>query len=60
MRRALRDGACQKTISRATRRLKEFKVTVRNIPLVDAYDGAGKCVVTGEPVDRRVVIAKSY
>ena len=41
-------------------RLKEFKATVRNIPLVDEYDGAGKCIVTGEPVDRRVVIAKSY
>ncbi len=41
-------------------RLKEFKATVRNIPLVDAYDGAGKCIVTGESVDRRVVIAKSY
>jgi prolyl-tRNA synthetase len=41
-------------------RLKEFKATVRNIPLTDAYDGAGKCIVTGETVDRRVVIAKSY
>jgi prolyl-tRNA synthetase len=41
-------------------RLKEFKATVRNIPLVDEYDGGGKCIVTGEPVDRRVVIAKSY
>jgi prolyl-tRNA synthetase len=41
-------------------RLKEFKATVRNIPLVDEYDGAGKCIITGEPVDRRVVIAKSY
>jgi prolyl-tRNA synthetase len=41
-------------------RLKEFKATVRNIPLVDQYDGAGKCVITGEEVDRRVVIAKSY
>jgi prolyl-tRNA synthetase len=41
-------------------RLKEFKATVRNIPLVDAYDGAGKCIVTGEQVDRRVVVAKSY
>jgi prolyl-tRNA synthetase len=41
-------------------RLKEFKATVRNIPLVDEYDGAGKCIVTGEQVDRRVVIAKSY
>ena len=41
-------------------RLKEFKATVRNIPLVDEYDGPGKCVITGETVDRRVVIAKSY
>jgi prolyl-tRNA synthetase len=41
-------------------RLKEFKATVRNIPLVDEYDEAGKCIVTGEEVDRRVVIAKSY
>jgi prolyl-tRNA synthetase len=41
-------------------RLKEFKATVRNIPLKDEYDGAGKCIITGEQVDRRVVIAKSY
>ncbi len=41
-------------------RLKEFKATVRCIPLVDKFDGPGKCIVTGEPVDRRVVIAKSY
>ena len=41
-------------------RLKEFKATVRNIPLVDEYDGAGKCIVTGEQVDRRAVIAKAY
>ena len=41
-------------------RLKEFKATVRNIPLVDEFDGGGKCIVTGEPVDRRVTIAKAY
>jgi prolyl-tRNA synthetase len=41
-------------------RLKEFKATVRNIPLKDEYDGAGKCIITGEEVDRRVVVAKSY
>ena len=41
-------------------RVKEFKATVRNIPLVDEYDGPGKCIVTGETVDRRVVIAKAY
>jgi prolyl-tRNA synthetase len=41
-------------------RIKEFKATVRCIPLTDEWDGAGKCIVTGEPVDRRVVIAKAY
>ena len=41
-------------------RLKEFKATVRNIPLVDEYDGPGKCIVTGETVERRAVIAKAY
>ncbi|HLI82321.1 MAG TPA: proline--tRNA ligase [Bryobacteraceae bacterium] len=41
-------------------RLKEFKATVRNVPLVDEFDGPGKCILTGEPVDRRVVIAKAY
>lgn len=41
-------------------RLKEFKATVRCFPLADEFDGAGKCVVTGETVDRRVVIAKAY
>lgn len=41
-------------------RMKEFKATIRCIPLVDEYDGPGKCIVTGETVDRRVVIAKSY
>jgi prolyl-tRNA synthetase len=41
-------------------RIKEFKATVRCIPLVDEFDGPGKCIVTGEPVDRRVVIGKAY
>jgi prolyl-tRNA synthetase len=41
-------------------RIKEFKASVRNIPLIDQYDGPGKCILTGETVDRRVVIAKSY
>ncbi len=41
-------------------RMKEFKATVRCIPMTDEYDGPGKCIVTGEPVDRRVVIAKAY
>ena len=41
-------------------RVKEFKATIRNIPLVDEYDGPGKCIVTGEAVERRAVIAKAY
>ncbi len=41
-------------------RMKEFKATIRCIPLLDEYDGAGKCIITGETVDRRVVIAKAY
>jgi len=41
-------------------RVKQFKATIRCIPLVDEYDGPGKCLVTGEQVDRRVVIAKAY
>jgi prolyl-tRNA synthetase len=45
---------------RCDARVKEFKATIRCIPLVDEYDGPGKCIVTGEPVDRRVVVAKAY
>jgi prolyl-tRNA synthetase len=41
-------------------RVKEFKATIRCIPLVDEFDGAGKCIVTGQPVERRVVVAKAY
>jgi prolyl-tRNA synthetase len=41
-------------------RVKEFKATIRCIPLVDECDGAGKCIVTGEQVEKRVVIAKAY
>jgi prolyl-tRNA synthetase len=41
-------------------RMKEFKATVRCIPMKDEFDGPGKCIVTGEEVDRRAVIAKAY
>jgi prolyl-tRNA synthetase len=41
-------------------RVKAFKATIRCIPLLDEYDGPGKCIVTGEPVDRRAIIAKAY
>ncbi|MGB9258047.1 MAG: proline--tRNA ligase, partial [Candidatus Korobacteraceae bacterium] len=45
---------------RCDARMKEFKATIRCIPLVDDYDGPGKCIVTGEQVEKRVVIAKAY
>ena len=41
-------------------RLKEFKASVRCIPLEDRYDGPGRCIITGETVPSRVVIAKAY
>jgi prolyl-tRNA synthetase len=44
----------------ADARIKSFKASVRNVPLVDEYDGTGKCIVTGEPVEHRAVIAKAY
>jgi prolyl-tRNA synthetase len=44
----------------ADARIKSFKASVRNVPLIDEFDGSGKCIVTGDPVDRRVVIAKAY
>jgi prolyl-tRNA synthetase len=45
---------------RCDQRVKDFKATIRCIPLVNEYDGRGKCIVTGQEVDRRVVIAKAY
>ena len=41
-------------------RIKEFKATVRNVPLADEFDGGGRCILTGESVDRRVIVAKAY
>lgn len=45
---------------RCEARLKEFKATIRCIPLVDEWGGGGTCAVTGEPVSQRVVVAKAY
>jgi prolyl-tRNA synthetase len=41
-------------------RIKEFKASTRNIPLVDEFDGRGKCILSGEEVERRVLISKAY
>ncbi len=41
-------------------RVKQFKASIRNIPLVDEFDGPGKCILTGETVQKRAVIAKAY
>ncbi len=40
-------------------RLDEHKLTVRCIPLAGEAE-PGRCVVTGAPCDRRVVVAKAY
>ncbi len=52
--------ANMKDDARCDARVKEFKATIRCIPQVDRFDGPGKCIVTGESVDRCVVIAKAY
>ena len=49
-----------KNDARCDLRMKQFKATIRCIPLVDEYDGAGKCIVTGDEASQRVVIAKAY
>jgi prolyl-tRNA synthetase len=41
-------------------KLKEFKATVRCIPLQDEFDGPGNCIITGERVAKRVIVAKAY
>src|SRR5690348_15351888 len=46
--------------SQCDARLKEFKATVRCVPLADECDGAGTCIITGERVAQRSVIAKAY
>ena len=46
---------------RCDARMKEFKATIRCIPLVDEYDGpAASASSPAKQVDRRVVIAKAY
>ncbi|MBI4459883.1 MAG: proline--tRNA ligase [Acidobacteria bacterium] len=53
-------AAHMKDDPRCDLKLKEIKASVRCIPLVDAYDGPGKCILTGEPTSQRVIIAKAY
>ncbi len=40
--------------------IKALKASVRCIPFEDRYGGAGQCILTGETVPRRVVVAKAY
>jgi prolyl-tRNA synthetase len=39
---------------------KEFKTTIRCIPMGDQYAEEGTCFLTGKPSSRRVIFAKSY
>jgi prolyl-tRNA synthetase len=41
-------------------KVKELKASVRCIPIKDEFDGPGKCIVTGETISHRSVIAKAY
>jgi prolyl-tRNA synthetase len=41
-------------------KFKEIKASVRCIPLKDEFDGAGTCIITGERVAQRVIVAKAY
>jgi prolyl-tRNA synthetase len=41
-------------------KFKEIKASVRCIPLQDEFDGAGTCIITGERVAQRVIVAKAY
>ena len=43
---------------------KRFKTSIRNIPLDGqgpaGSEGAGKCILTGQPSARRVVMSEAY
>ncbi|MDB6139933.1 MAG: proline--tRNA ligase, partial [Verrucomicrobiaceae bacterium] len=39
---------------------KEYKTTIRCIPMGDEYAEEGACFLTGKPSSRRVIFAKSY
>jgi prolyl-tRNA synthetase len=59
------DGGCAALVhwdgtATTEKRFKdEFKATIRCIPL-DTNDDAGKCVLTGMPSPRRVLVAQAY
>jgi prolyl-tRNA synthetase len=39
---------------------KDFKTTIRCIPLSNEYAEEGQCFITGKPSQKRVIFAKSY
>jgi prolyl-tRNA synthetase len=41
-------------------RLAEIKLSTRNYPLHDRHGGPGPCILTGEEVPQRVIVAKAY
>ncbi|MBI4512183.1 MAG: proline--tRNA ligase [Deltaproteobacteria bacterium] len=41
-------------------KMKELKASVRCIPLVDEHGGPGKCIITGQDVPQRALVAKAY
>lgn len=47
------------TLEKVIERLKELKLTFRNVP-IGAEPVSGKCVFTGEPAVERIFIARAY
>ncbi len=46
-------------LDKVVARLKELKLTVRNVP-VDAAAADGVCIFTGEPAVERILVARAY
>ena len=46
-------------LEKVVERLKEHKLTIRNVPM-DAAPVDGACIFTGEPAVERVLLAKAY
>ncbi len=57
---SIREGSEEdRRIQALEQELAKLKVTIRCVP-TDGPDEPGKCIVTGEPSQRRAVFAKAY
>ena len=46
-------------LEKVVERLKEHKLTIRNVPM-DAAPADGSCIFTGDPAVERILMAKAY